>query len=359
MPHPGLPREPLSFPLPAIGVATMFGNKAGWIISALMAGVVVFVVWFLAGLNAISAPSTGVVARTGNVQLNLLQNPSMLDEIKLPVEPTTIVPSMTSGEDAAPLYRQAVETYLKNKYDYDIVDSRGQVVSTDLARFPALKFIIEAKDRREMNLYKTNPDGIIDYKSYPPTIEALYKMGKSLEKLSLILIAREPERKKEALAIGESLFSLGYKLCNERLRWYEFYAGQELLRSGCYLIGKCDESRAAVTKDADDKMKKLVKDTAVPLWTAIGSVDQEVIARTAGDVFYIAKNSKERLWRIEAVLKLGRYKYNVGEPGHGPNQRWARIWVKRMANNPNEDPAVRVAAQKANDLTIEDYNMIN
>jgi hypothetical protein len=64
------------------------------------------------------------------------------------------------------------------------------------------------------------------------------------------------------------------------------------------------------------------------------------------------------MWRIEAVLKLGHYKWNAGEPGNAADQRWAKRLAKQLMNDPSEDPLVRAAAKEAFELTKDRYLMI-
>ena len=185
-------------------------------------------------------------------------------------------------------------------------------------------------------------------------IEAIYYVGKAASRLALYI---ENDKPADSLILAESVFSLGVKLCEERIRWREFEAGAELVRDGAYLIHKLDSARAQAAS-VDGGMKQILQDRCSPRWTVIGSIDQDVIGRTAGDVFYIAKNSPERLWRIEALLKLGRYKFNAGNYGRSGDQRWSKITVRRMANDASLDPVLRTAAKAANDLTLPQFNMI-
>jgi hypothetical protein len=97
---------------------------------------------------------------------------------------------------------------------------------------------------------------------------------------------------------------------------------------------------------------------AIPIWTVISSIDPDVVGRTGGDILYLAKHSRERLWQIEATLKLGRQKHDQGEGGRGADGRAAAVAVKRMANDSSLDPAVRIAAQRAVDLTVEQHRML-
>jgi hypothetical protein len=97
----------------------------------------------------------------------------------------------------------------------------------------------------------------------------------------------------------------------------------------------------------------------MPLWTAIGSTDPNVISRTAGDVFFVAKNAKERMWRTEAIMKLGRNRFDMGNFGRGADQRWSTIIVKRMSNDSSLDPILRTAAKAAYELTHDGYLKIS
>lgn len=333
----------------------MFGNAIGWVISAVLAGLTCWGVWFIGTLNEISPPSTGIVAKTGNVKLDLLSHPEMLDVIKLPFDAQAIMPAMTEAKDAAPLYRQAVEKYNSDKFTYRDLFESGKPKTTDLKDLPALQFLIDARNCKTMNLFGTHPRDVIAYdRAASDRVEAIYTLGKTASRLALYIKNEQPD---EALKLAEAAFSLGDKLCEERLRWREFEAGAELVRDGAFVIKSLDPARATAA-DIDGAMRDLLKNRCMPLWTAIGSADPAVISRTAGDVFYVAKNSKERMWRVEAILKLGRNKFDMGSFGRGADQRWSKLLVKRMANDEKLDPVVRTAAEAANDLTLEGYHMI-
>src|SRR4051812_48240901 len=97
----------------------MFGNKTGWIIAAVVAVVLLGAVYGFAQLDKITQPSSGPISRMkGAPQLNLTTNSAMLEELKLPYDPTSVVPSMTKPGEAAPLYRQAIEAYERNTAEY-------------------------------------------------------------------------------------------------------------------------------------------------------------------------------------------------------------------------------------------------
>jgi hypothetical protein len=334
----------------------MFGNRLGWGISAALAVIIGLGLWLIVSANAISRPSQGMVAQ--KVSLNLLSHPEMLDPIQLPFNPQAILPSMTEAKDAALLYRNAIDECKSDVYTYrDMYQAGkgGKPKSDNYKDLPAIAFIVDARNCTTMNLFAARPEEVIDYgKEGGAPIDLLYYVGKAASKIALRLPA---DRRDEALALAEAVFSLGVKMCNERLRWQEFTYGAELLREGAYMINKLDSARPAAGA-VDAGMKQLLESRCNPLAHVITSVDQDVIGRTAGDIFYIAKNSKERLWRVEAILKLGRYKFNVGTEGRGADQRAAIFAVKRMAADAKLDPVLRAAAKAADELTLPRYNMI-
>lgn len=333
----------------------MFGNRLGWGLSAVLTGLILLLVAYIAKVNSISGPSEGIISKTGMVALNLGSHPQILDPIELPYSPQAIMPAMTDPTDAAPVYRSAIEKYKADKYTYRDLFERGKPRTTSLKDLPALQLLIDARNCKTCNLFGANPHEVIGYeRATSEPLDALTDLGMAAKQLSLYIYKDQPP---EALQLAEAAFSLGHKMCEERLRWQEFAAGAQILRDGAFVIKSLDPARAQAA-NIEEPMRLLLKDRCIPLWTAIGSADSDVIARTTGDMFYIARNSKERMWRIEAILKLGRNKYYVGEFGKGPDQRGAINLLRRMSADPKLDPAVHAAAQAANDLTLEGYHLI-
>ncbi len=330
----------------------MFGNRLGWGIAGVLAICVLGVVYMVASLAMkTTAPSAGALDKAGKYSLKLLERPQMLDPISLPFTPTAILPSMTKAEDAGPHYRAAIAEFMKDPHIYN-PDNAARIKSTNLSDYPALKHLIEAKDCATMNLFAGTPEDVIKFSIVPEPIKALGSLGETAINVSM----RMPDsQKEEALALSEAAFALGAKMAAERLRWSEFETGHQLIYKGCYRIAALDPARAPAANAAKDDMVKLIKERCMPFAFATTSIDPEVMGRTAGDIFYIVKNGKERMWRIEALLKLGQYKYNSGEPGNGADQRYAKSLARKVMNDPNEDKIIRAAAKASYELTKDDY----
>jgi hypothetical protein len=97
------------------------------------------------------------------------------------------------------------------------------------------------------------------------------------------------------------------------------------------------------------------KTRVLPVYDVLSSADQEVIARNAGDVFRIAEMAPERMFRVEAILKLGRYRFDAARMG---DQLAAPRVLRRIRGN-ESDPVIRAAVAAALGLTIEEYRTIH
>jgi len=114
-----------------------------------------------------------------------------------------------------------------------------------------------------------------------------------------------------------------------------------------------DTSRAEAARQFDEARIKYIKERIQPVIRVIMTADQDTLEQYAGDVFYFARHAPERMWRVEAILKIGRYKYNAGRVG---DQRSALKVLKELGTDP--DPVIRTAAKAAQELTLEQYHML-
>ena len=79
-------------------------------------------------------------------------------------------------------------------------------------------------------------------------------------------------------------------------------------------------------------------------------------SKYAGDVFSIAKDtSVERVWRVLAIMHLGRYRWNVADDRKG-DQFWADRELSILASSldsKNADLTILTAIHAAQGLTVE------
>jgi hypothetical protein len=95
------------------------------------------------------------------------------------------------------------------------------------------------------------------------------------------------------------------------------------------------------------RIKDFRKQHIVPIWPALGTIDKDKLEQHAGDIIAFAQSSQERMWRIEALIAVGRFKLSTGVG----NQTAARRALHTLVNDP--DPRVAIAAVAARDVTKE------
>lgn len=319
----------------------MFGNTKGWISSAAIVVAMALFAWQLR-LFTIPAPS----APTGKF-------PQTLKPLVLPVDPATIVP-MNEPCDAADLYRQAIDAYKADRALYDGYDA----TKSDLTKMTALEALVKATPCSKMTLFSAKPESVIVYSVDLPDMRALDKLGSLALKVGADTMAKDADKGRRYC---EAAFALGAKLFAERVIFDEANNGlNQMIASSAGL-----KLAAAKAKDTArvEQITRFVEETIefkdkqfLPLRPVIASLDNKTYARYSGDIFQMAERSPERMWRVEALLTIGRMKFDLPQ-GHKGDRIAAIRRPKEWLNDP--DPAVRRAAKLADDLTITGFRTIS
>lgn len=321
----------------------MFGNRLGWEISAAMAIVMIGLMWLLQNSGTAASGMTDRFAA----------DPENLGPISLSPAPDTIVASMTDSGDSADHYSQAITLYEASPGLYKTFDPRK------IDQMEAVEKIMEAAHLKGMTLFSKNPGKVINFEREKAPIEALRNLGESTAKKAMVL--RKNNDLEGARKYAEAAFALGAKMFGERVVYEE-------LDAGLGIMGAATGVLLNLAKDANDKTRQdqLMafsearlkfadsKSRLFDLHKITKTIDGNISASRAGDVFALAEKSRERMWRVEACLQLARTHRFVGEDGRAADQRNAQIVLRKLADDP--DPAVRVAATKARDITDEEYN---
>ena len=316
----------------------MWGNLHGWLISAALAILILSPVAWLAGQSRMSAP-TGIAL-----------DPENLEALAEPMSPDEAWPIFTDDSDAGPIYRQVIDSWT------DDADSAcRQFVQSPIGDLPApIQSLISACHCRQMSLFTESLSDLINYQDTHPRLENLYAAGEWAYKAGLSL--HQHGRTDAARPCLEAAFALGRQLHAERLDFDEYVKGVQLMADAAAAMCRIESPGSNLYRRLTD-FQRLMSDyqdrRVTPIWETISSVDASVIDRTAGDVLAMATQCKERLWRVEATLKLGRYRYDAGSFG---DQVGAIHAVHLLTSDP--DPAVAAAAVAAENLTIETYRMI-
>jgi hypothetical protein len=323
----------------------MWGNRMGWMISA---GIVV--VWI--GIMAMMIFGVGPTPPTA-----LTTSPGAMDPIVLPGNPRALVP-VGSGDGTA-FYTQAIDAYNADPsaYNPDLV-TKAKLSAADLKKMSAMELLIQASDAGKGTVFATRPETIVCY-GLPQHkgIEAAYNLGRYANGLGQRLkIAKPTPRPQEAKKYFIAAFNLGFAMCSERLVYMEFYRGQELMQNAVLGLADVETENASELKAWPPQMKDLIDDKQsrfVQIHNAMNMFDKAAIERNAGDVYNLAKNSQERMWRIEAILAVGHFRYNAVNPG---DQRAVGKFLDQLAASDSLDGPTKAAIKAAQNLTEAQHN---
>ncbi len=320
----------------------MWGNRLGWGISGAIVLFFLFVIYLIIAAGQASEPTKFINANT-------------MATIKVPLNAVDVVPSMTDTADSEEQYRLAIADYKQHPTAYDTIIKKRKYAASDL-KLPGVKALLDARKSTKATIFGANLDDLINYDNEKDDLEALLKVASTVKMIGLL---RNADKEKDASDYFEAVFSLGYKLYEERLRFDELSRGDGLMGDGLTMLIQIadkagNKTRAQALKQANADKINYYKNSIEPINAVISSIDPTTVAVHPGDVMKLAMDSPERMWRIEAVMKLGRQRYYSERKG---DQLAANRVVKQLAKS-ETDPAVKTAAKAARDLTIEKYRML-
>ena len=321
----------------------MWGNALGWTISLVIVAITAAALLLFQRHLANVTPVT-----------EFARDAARLGPIALPDDPAALLPP-ADNFDAGPIYRQAIEVVLADSDAYEdfATSGRNSERARDLA---ALELLRSAARCAQMSLFTGAPDELIRY-GRKPELHAIHLAGKSANKLGALLTYEK--RFDDAIAQHEAAFALGARLYEERLTLDELLAGLELMSEAAGGIAAAsaqagDEERARAFSDFRSRYGAYHRSRIQPLQRVVSSIDPGVIAQHSGDLFYVAQDAQERMWRIEAILALGRLRFNAARLA---DQRAAERFLERLSQT-DPDPLIRAAATAARKLTVEKYRML-
>ena len=315
----------------------MWGNVLGWKISAVM---------FLLAV-ALGAWLHVQMQTTDPTELSL--NPSNLAELSPPMPARPIVDRNIPG-NAGEKYSAAISLFDDNA---DACEEFAQKPEGPVPQ--PMQLLLDATHLSSMNLFASNPSLIVDYQSEHPPLDNLAKLGQEMESAALLL--NRSGKGDNARKFLQAAYALGENLYRERLDYEEFSRGMGLMNGATTVLAEMEPAGSTDQKLLQDQQAAMVgfdKNNVLPIYEVLASADQQRVAANAGDVFRFAAKAEERMFRVEAILKLGRYRFDAARAA---DQIAAPRFLRHLSNDP--DPVVRAAASAAGNLTLEQYRMIH
>jgi hypothetical protein len=319
---------------------TMWGNLPGWIISVLLIIGAVAGAVRLDRMDRATAPTAFAMDRKNLAELDL----------GIPLQP--MMPDLSGPVDVTQQLQSAIDAYRADFYTYDRAASGA--VPDNFDALPAIAPIIDVAMSPGAALLSPMKEQTVTYKARKPELDAIRSLGEGLIRAA---VAREKTDTTGAIGYYNAAFALGMKMYRERLTYAELSAGLTLMSQAAQQLAKLpiDRNRADALRAFEPARKRMIEEQINPVWRIVGSVDPGVVQQHAGDVFVIAREAPERMWRVEAIFALGRYKYSARRFRDRAN---ATGTLEQLAER-ETDPIVKQAAIAARDMTIEDFRMLH
>jgi len=317
----------------------MFGNALGWAISAVVVGLAALFLVLLGGQGDISSPGpVGLSASEWKVQL--------------PVEPAGLAGLVSGASDGGAAYQEALAIYETDRYEYGRYDRIRSTKSDQAKRWGKIvELVAKGSQAGGTVVLGGRPADAINYDGEYGKAQSLRKIGRAVLRLSLLHSAEGGKDTSRELA--QAVFALGAKMYYERLTFSELDAAQELMGSGAdWLATLWDEAgqsaKAQAFQDFNQARVAFYSQRIEPAQRAV-----MVLEPNAGDLVALAERGGDWMWRVEAILALGRVRFSAVRAG---DQQGAMRVVTVLSND--GDPRIRAAARAARDLTLERFRKL-
>lgn len=322
----------------------MWGNKLGWLISVIL---VLAVTGVIAVALAVSGRRTQPTAFS--------RDPANLAAIEFPIDPHTLLPEPPRNEDAGDLYWLACVDHRGHRESYDRQLAPESFDLQSATELVGVRAALDAAAYRRASIFTKRIDAAVGYGS-TSAITALQQIGTILARIGTQYIS--DNKYTEAKRFLRAEFILGLRLYDERMTRQELSVAMGLMAHASTILSQIavdegDKARAIRLKDYANAQRDYNANHIEPIARVITSIDPTVQPQHVGDIFVLARNSAERIWRVESTLKLGMYKYNTNTPG---DRRAAIRELRQLMTDP--DPAVAAAALCAHELTLEAYRTL-
>jgi len=315
----------------------MWGNRLGWGISAAMVLIAVGAWLLVENQLRVTAPTS------------FSQNAQNLAVLTPPLPANPIV-DFNEPPDAGQLYRQAAIAFADNSEICEQFEGNPQGAPP-----PPIQLVLDATNKRGVVIFGDVPGVLINYAGATPGLDVFNDLGHLIDGAGLMLF--KEKRIDDAQRFYRAVYSLGLRLYDERLDYEEYSRGMGLMNEATIGLAECEPRDSPLRADLQRQEEAVAaydENHVKPIYQVLVSGDQQSIATYAGDIFVFAAQSRERMFRVEAILKLGRYRFDAAR---NADQVAVPRYLRKLLEDP--DPAIRTAASAARDLTLEQYRMIH
>ena len=320
----------------------MFGNLLGWIISAVIAVVALFIGQQVLQVSRPTSAS-GWVAQT-------VKPLGLEDTARL------VLPPMNNLKDnAGDLYRQAAADYERSHTAYDGLKTATDLKEIDYAGLMGIDAVVKAGACPSMDLFRSKPEEAVGFATNVTVLDNLEKIALAMEQV--VVLAKLEKQNEIARTYAQALLVLGYHLYQERVAYVELSKGESILGAANQLLVSLDEDENQNDKRAaqmafDSARKAEFTERIDPVRAVITAIGQQNIIDHAGDYYQMAADATiDPVWRVEAIRRIGRLHFNAENKA---DQLKSHKVLGLMSSDPSQPPLIRAAATAALNMTVGD-----
>jgi len=358
----------------------MLGNRLGWTISA---AIVVAVTLMLVMLNILAGRKYTAdqqkkreEQQVQNVAAKYMTNVGKFAtewKVQLATNPRELAKAwMTREGSPIEKYQEALAAYNQRPETFDFKPS-------DLAKMPptyrdqinrAMKPLIEASRLTGSGVLRNRWQELVGYDVASDTVacdltalRAMRRLGHVATTLAMAdyyspISPTATDAKALVWELHQARFTLGMKMLEERICAREAIAGLQLLSVA---LTMSEHAPDAVTGLAFARFESDRKDYANTELRNIWAAGMWTIDPNVYDMIALATRCQDTMWRVEAILTLGRAKYRCKPDETNAMQKQGMEEAARTIKSllADSDPHVRAAAEKADKLSIEEFRKMD
>ena len=335
------------------------GNKTGWIIAGVLVLAVVGIIVKMVFFPSPSSPTSAT------------RESGFMDAVKVDPPITTVIGALPSGSgNAGDDYRAAFDEFKANRkaveafFDElggseqtEIDLSRGRLIPpanvlTALEKIGSHVAAGAGKEKFEYVFTHTDKKEFEVGYFYQGTFD----LGRVRECMGVLAIYQFGKKQfDQAAQTQKDLLMLGWHMSNEGVRLHMTLAGFDIqiealagLMDVYYNWGPEHRGKLKPIEQYKDAVKnaKITYDDKLPIFKAL--------SLEAGDIFNIIENHKDRAFRVQALLFLGRVRHESA--GNRGDMRYTRKLIDRYMDG--KDPYEAAAAKAGRDLTKEQWDVL-
>jgi len=335
------------------------GSKTGWILAVALIIVVVGVAYFVIVDPPTSLPRDTNVA--GFLDLKVVDVP--LREV-IGVEPT-------APGNAAEDYQKAVQIHISSANDIEATGDAphfdGLVASENPWTDPGLKackqiaaHVADGAKKKNMRYSFLYSPKHLKFGYHHPHAEHLFKVAVGVHQC--FQVHRDRKEYAQAEKHIKDLLIYGVHVLNERAFPHVGWQGIEIQTTALQRLQELYKLWAGAPRHRLESIQEYESSLRLVsanyrkkkriVWDNIPASDAITFEPrlSAGDVFNMAENEKDRAWKAQAVIALGAVKYRM--TGRGDLKKAKRL-IKQFLLS--DDPIVAASAKAVDELTEEQF----